>query len=87
MDDIGDIPEGMQHKLIPDSEYIVFYHPPYHYLQDNWPVMQAVEELAWNFDPRTLGYVWDEEQKQDYQRHFPEGYGYAVLRPVKKMEV
>lgn len=31
--------------------------------------MTVVEQLAWNFDPR----------------HFPEGYGYAVLRPVKRM--
>ncbi len=47
--------------------------------------MRMVEEKAWNFDPSSLGYEWDEETKQDYQRHFPEGYGYAVLRPVKKV--
>lgn len=43
-----------------------------------------VEQAAWSFDPASMGYEWDEETKQDYQRHFPEGYGYAVLRSVKK---
>jgi len=47
--------------------------------------MKAVEDTAWNYDPKAKGYAWDEETKQDYQRHFPEGYGYAVLRPVRKV--
>ena len=81
----GPIPEGMACRVIPESEYLVFHHPPFDYLRDNGPVMQAVEDLAWNFDPRTMGYEWVEEIKQDYQRHFPEGYGYAVLRPVRKI--
>lgn len=85
VEDTGVIPEGMECRLIPASEYLVFFHPPYDYLKDNWPVMQAVEALAWNFNPASLGYAWDEDDKQDYQRHFPEGYGYAVLRPVKRI--
>ncbi|WP_042202837.1 AraC family transcriptional regulator [Paenibacillus camerounensis] len=81
----GEIPEGMECREIPASEYLVFFHPPFDYLQDNGAVMRTVEEVAWNYDPKQMGYVWDEEEKQDYQRHFPEGYGYAVLRPVKKL--
>ncbi|KKO50753.1 AraC family transcriptional regulator [Paenibacillus sp. DMB20] len=81
----GQIPPGMECKEIPESEYLVFYHPPFDYLKDNGTVMNTVEQAAWNFDPRGMGYDWDEENKQDYQRHFPEGYGYAVLRPVKKL--
>lgn len=80
----GVIPEGMECRDIPESEYLVFYHPPFDYLKDNDAVMGIVERAAWNFDPKQLGYEWDETDKQDYQRHFPEGYGYAVLRPVKK---
>ncbi|MNZ89133.1 Regulatory protein SoxS [compost metagenome] len=57
---------------------------PYHYLKDNDEVMKAVEALAWNFDPESIGYEWDAENKHSYQRHFPEDYGYAILRPVKK---
>lgn len=83
----GDIPEGMECRLIPESEYLVFYYPPFDYMKDNAPVMSAVEGKAWSFDPGELDYVWDEAgEKQDYQRHFPEGYGYAVLRPVKRAE-
>lgn len=81
----GPVPEGMECRVIPESEYLVFHHPPFDYLRDNGPVMRAVEDMAWHFDPRTMGYEWDEETKQDYQRHFPEGYGYAVLRPIRKI--
>ncbi|MBB6731495.1 helix-turn-helix domain-containing protein [Cohnella zeiphila] len=80
----GPIPEGMACREIPESEYLVFFHPPFDYLKDNGAVMSAVEEAAWSFDPQDMGYEWDEETKQDYQRHYPEGYGYAVLRPVRK---
>lgn len=75
---------GMECRDIPESEYLVFFHPPFDYLKDNGAVMRTVEEAASKFDPKEMGYEWDEEIKQDYQRHFPEGYGYAVLRPVKK---
>ncbi|CAH1197266.1 AraC family transcriptional regulator [Paenibacillus sp. JJ-223] len=80
----GPIPAGMECRDIPESEYLVFFHPPFDYLKDNGAVMRTVEEAASKFDPKEMGYEWDEEIKQDYQRHFPEGYGYAVLRPVKK---
>ncbi|MFD2882050.1 hypothetical protein ACFTAO_49500 [Paenibacillus rhizoplanae] len=36
-------------------------------------MMRIVEEVAWNYDPAVMGYVWDEEEKQDYQRHFSRG--------------
>ncbi|REJ21250.1 MAG: AraC family transcriptional regulator [Paenibacillaceae bacterium] len=81
----GPVPEGMECRVIPESEYLVFHHPPFDYLKDNGAVMKAVEDTAWNYDPKAKGYAWDEETKQDYQRHFPEGYGYAVLRPVRKV--
>lgn len=81
----GPIPAEMECKEVPESEYLVFFHPPFDYLKDNGAVMRVVEEAAWSFDPKAMGYQWDEEVKQDYQRHFPEGYGYAVLRPVKKL--
>lgn len=46
--------------------------------------MRMVEEKAWNFDPSSLGYEWDEETKQDYQRHFPEGYGIRSVTSSEK---
>ncbi|WP_432665525.1 AraC family transcriptional regulator [Wukongibacter baidiensis] len=81
----GEIPEGMECKEISSTEYIVFYHPPFDYLKDNDDVMKNVENIAWSFDPNPIGYAWDESKKQIYQRHFPELYGYAILRPVKKI--
>ena len=54
------------------------------YLKDCGEVMGRVEELAWNFDPATKGYEWNEDVCQDYQRHCPEVIGYEVLRPVRK---
>lgn len=47
--------------------------------------MKRAEELAWNFDPTTLGFEWSEDMCQDDQRHYPEGLGYQVLRAVKKI--
>lgn len=49
-------------------------------------VMKRVEEVAWNFDPTSIGYEWNEDVCQNYQRHYPEGLGYQVLRPVTKMK-
>ncbi|WP_040952234.1 AraC family transcriptional regulator [Gorillibacterium massiliense] len=81
----GEIPAGMKCRDIPESDYLVFFHPPFDYLKDNGAVMEVVEQTAWTFDPESIGYVWNEDPPfQDYQRHYPEGYGYAVLRPVKK---
>lgn len=81
----GVVPEGFEIRTIPASDYMVFYHPPFDYLKDNGEVMGRVENLAWNYDPTTEGYEWNEEVCQDYQRHYPEGLGYQVLRPVKKI--
>lgn len=36
-------------------------------------------------DPAKLGFQWNEEACQDYQRHCPEGIGYEVLRPVTEI--
>ncbi len=83
----GEVPEGFELRgTFPESFYIVFSHPPFDYATDNAEVMRRVEELAWNFDPTPLGYEWNEEVCQDYQRHYPEGLGYHILRPVKKID-
>lgn len=81
------VPEGFELRgEFPDSYYLVFYHPPFTYLTENNEVMKRVEEMAWNFDPHTIGYEWNEDVCQVYQRHYPEGLGYQVLRPVKKIK-
>ena len=80
----GEIPKDFEIREFPESYYLVFFHPPFDYLKDCGEVMGRVEKLAWNFDPATKGYEWNEAACQDYQRHYPEVIGYEVLRPVKK---
>lgn len=83
----GDIPEGFELRGdFPGSYYLVFSHPPFDYLSENEEAMQRVEELAWNFDPSSIGYAWNEDVCQDYQRHHPEVIGYNILRPIKEIK-
>lgn len=81
----GAVPDGFEIRDIPAAYYLVFYHPPFDYLKDNGEVMGRVERLAWNYDIKDFGggkYVWD-ESAPCYQRHYPEGIGYEILRPIK----
>ena len=78
----GEVPEGFVRRHVPAGYYLVFGHPKYDYYRDNGEVMKRVEELAWSFDPTPLGLRWNEEACPCYQRHYPEGLGYQVLRPV-----
>ena len=94
----GPVPEGFELRALPGSYYLVFYHPPFDYMEDNEEVMARVEDLAWNYDlegekPDSSGistsergggrFLWNEDACQCYQRHYPEGIGYEVLRPVR----
>ena len=82
----GKVPEGWEIREIPASYYLVFYHPPFDFLKDNGEVMGRVENLAWNYDIAGYGggkYAWNEDACQCYQRHYPEGLGYQILRPIK----
>lgn len=83
----GVVPEGfVLTEIIPASYYLVFNHPPFDYLTENAEVMTRVEDMAWSFDPSTLGCEWNETVCQDYQRHYPEVNGYQVLRPIKQIK-
>ena len=81
----GKIPDGFEAWNFPGSYYLVFSHPPFDFLKNCSEVMNRVETLAWNFDPSQMGFCWNEEKCQDYQRHMPETLGYEVLRPVAKL--
>lgn len=82
----GDIPEGFKLRgEIPGSYYIVFSHPSFDYFSEIDEVIRRVEDLAWSFDPTTIGYEWNEDECQDYQCHYPEGLGYQIIRPIKKI--
>lgn len=82
-----EVPEGFELRDIPAGYYVTFSHPPFDFLKENVDVMGKVEELAWQFDLQEQyqgRFVWDEQARPCYQRHYPEGLGYEVLRPVKK---
>lgn len=94
----GPVPEGFEMREFPGSYYLVFYHPPFDYMENNGEVMGRVEDLAWNYDlentqpdPSMIStaergggrFIWNEDVCQCYQRHYPEGIGYEVLRPIK----
>jgi AraC family transcriptional regulator len=82
----GEVPAGFEIRTIPASYYLVFYHPPFDYMQHCEEVMNRVESLAWGFDPLTRGCKWNEQVRQVYQRHAPETLGYEVLRPVSRLK-
>ena len=80
----GEVPEGFEIKEFPTSYYLKFVHPTFDYFKDNDEVMGKVDNLAWNFDPKTMGFEWNDDC-QIYHRHYPEVLGYEFLRPVKKL--
>lgn len=84
LDYTGPIPDSFELWEIPASDYLVFSYPSFDFMTENAEVMDAVEKLAWGFDPADRGYEWNEDACPDYQRHCPEGAGYQVLRPVRR---
>lgn len=85
----GPIPEGFEVKLIPASTYLVFFHPSFDFVSENNDAMRNVEALSETFDLDKheswwikKGHKWNLDC-QTYQRHFPEVFGYEVMRPIK----
>lgn len=83
MDYAGEIPTGFELYEIPASDYLVFSYPCFDFMTENVEVMNAVEELAFGYDPSEKGYRWNEEACPIYQRHCPEKFGYEIVRPVR----
>lgn len=81
----GEIPEGFECRDIPESMYIVFFHPPFDFLSECAEAMTRVEKLAWNFNVKDKNFDYNENELPIYQRHNPEVVGYEVLRPIKKI--
>jgi len=86
LDYSGEVPRGFTVKEFPAGDYLVFSYPVFDFMTENADVMGAVEQLAFSFDPAELGYEWNDEECQIYQRHYPEKLGYQVVRPVKKIK-
>lgn len=79
----GVVPAGFELRDVPGGYYQVVSHPPFRYPEDNAEVMRCVEDLAFGNDCAVHGFRWA-KNGQCYQRHYPEGHGYMVLRPIER---
>lgn len=84
VDYAGVVPAGFELVDVPGGYYQVVSHPPFAYPQDNAEVMRRVETLAFDAPCAVKGFRWA-GSGQCYQRHFPEGHGYMVLRPMERV--
>lgn len=78
----GAIPAGFELRDVPGGYYQVVSHPPFEYPVDNKEVMSRVERMAFDAPCAVRGFRWA-ESGHCYQRHYPEGHGYMVLRPIE----
>lgn len=79
----GVVPQGFELVDVPGSYYQVVSHPPFDYVQDNAEVMRRVEALVFEVPCAVQGFRW-KPGGHCYQRHYPEGHGYMVLRPIER---
>lgn len=79
----GPVPAGFEVVDVPGGYYQVVSHPPFDYAQDNAEVMRRVEALAFGAPCAVQGFRW-KHSGMSYQRHYPEGHGYMVLRPIER---
>ena len=73
---------GFELVDVPCGYYQAISHTPFAYPQDNAEVMRRVEARAFDEPCAVKGFRWA-ENGLGYQRHYPEGHGYMVLRPME----
>lgn len=83
VDYAGPIPAGFELVDVPGGYYQLVSHPPFDYTQDNTEVMRRVEALAFDAPCAVRGFRFC-RSGLCYQRHYPEGHGYMVLRPIQR---
>lgn len=79
----GVIPQGFELVDVPGGYYQLVSHSPFDYATDNAEVMRHVESIAFGKPCAVRGFRWKSEG-HCYQRHYPEGHGYMVLRPIER---
>jgi len=82
----GPVPEGYEMIDLKPCKVMVFQGPPY----DDSSFMDAIGDL-WevmkNYDPKTYGFEWADEDGPRFQLE-PQGYrGYIEARPVRQLNV
>ncbi|MBQ8200246.1 MAG: helix-turn-helix transcriptional regulator [Clostridia bacterium] len=80
----GVIPAGFELRDVPGGYYQVVSHPPFSYPEDNAEVMRRVEALIFGSECAVQGFRWA-RNGHCYQRHYPEGHGYMVLRSIERV--
>jgi AraC family transcriptional regulator len=79
----GDIPKQCEKILIPAGDYVCFRHPVYNYATEEESVGRMLKNAMDNFRPPSDGFLWaDDGTRPTWQRHLPEEYGQAILKPI-----
>ena len=79
----GVIPEGFEVITLPQSEYLMFQGEPF--AEENYcEAIQAVEESMKKYNPKLIGYEWDDSVPRIQLEPIGER-GYIELRAVKKL--
>lgn len=80
----GEVPPQMLMAHIPEGQYIVFEHGPFHYEQENSSVEEKIEIAMAAFDYAGTGYCLDTSLgRVMYFYYNPEQY-FKYIRPVRK---
>ncbi|MCX7746605.1 MAG: AraC family transcriptional regulator [Clostridia bacterium] len=79
----GDVPQGMESTLIPESLYVVFHYQPYAYDKIDTSVHEKLRQKMISWSPVEHGYEYNDAVNPTYHRHAPENYGQAICRPIK----
>ncbi|AIQ54057.1 helix-turn-helix transcriptional regulator [Paenibacillus sp. FSL R7-0331] len=81
----GEVPPHMLMIDVPEAEYIVFEHGPFHYEQENRSVEGKMESAMAAFDFADTGYCFDTSPGRIiYVYHDPERF-LKYIRPVRKL--
>jgi AraC family transcriptional regulator len=78
----GDVPQGMEDILIPESLYAVFHYPPYSYDEMDASVHEKLIQKVKGWNQVEYGYEYNDAVNPTYQRHNPEHYGQAICKPI-----
>lgn len=82
LDDPQKIPEGFDVIQLPASDYLMFQGQPFEE-EDYCEAIAAVQQAIDQYDPKIMGYQWDDENPRIQLE--PKGErGYIELRSIKK---
>ncbi|MBN1647859.1 MAG: helix-turn-helix transcriptional regulator [Spirochaetales bacterium] len=81
----GAVPASCEKVLVPGGNYVCARHPAYDYAKDEDKVDKLIWKAIHDYPLKAEGLRWD-ETRPTWQRHFPEEYGQAVVKPVARLK-